>query len=202
MHIPVVGIGWYLYSWVPGITHVLYPSKLNNHLKDNIVIYYSCKGLFQSNPFTREAKSPLANGFVNKSAKLPLLPSLKGVIVLVTTFSLTKWKHKAMFFFLRGDSGHDTLWITLELSPFLWHRLFSGIPNDLYDLYMYHIVIAYSVANFIAENSVPYVEVATASCLLWFPSYWSASNHGNYSWNWSPCHLLVGMITIKEDRNW
>lgn len=68
-------------------------------------------------------------------------------MVLVAMFSLTKRKHNARFFFFKGDSGFMMFWMTLELSPFIWQGDLTKIPNDLN---IYLIVVASSVANFIA----------------------------------------------------
>lgn len=70
-----------------------------------------------------------------------------------------------MVFFFNGTSGIVAFCITLEQSPYMEHRLYTGIPNDWS---IYRIVMASSVANFIALNSAPYVEVVTAPCGLDF----------------------------------
>jgi len=51
------------------------------------------------------------------------------------------------------------LCITLEQSPNSLHGEFTDVPNDLN---IYLIVMAPSVASFMALNSAPYVDVAIA----------------------------------------
>ena len=97
------------------------------------------------------------------SDKLKLVPTLKGIKIILATHSRTLWKQIELCFFFNLLSAKEAFLKTDSLSQNTFAYPLMGIPN-IRNLYRSDIIC--SDANLRATNSDPYVDDSTVVCFL------------------------------------